>query len=723
MLRLVFIACLMLAPAAHAARPKLIHQSQIVRAPAGYEAFGYEVAIDGDWAIVAAATPSPLPGQTRNHDALLYHRVNGQWTFDRLLVRRVQSAGSSTTVDFSSIAMSNGLAAIGTNPIQIFKRTNNSWAEISHPFTAAPGSPDHVSGALVWDGNTLLGEHECADSQSSWGAVIATVGADGTWSPLQRLSGSDSNCRLEPFSWDISGNTVPVGVGTDDPEEQPSQTRIFRRSGTQWSQTATIDDAARVGVRGDEMFLSLGGVAGTRVYRNDDTFTLTDRLRTVGAGYGYEGPPGFETSGDLVLVSWDVYRKEVAGKYQHVATLANRGQNSLIGAPAISGRTVISRASVSANGDIPAVMFHELPATYTPSPVIATGFNGTAPFTPLIGSFSVVTTANGNRVYHQTSTAGEHRALLNFSDWQEQSIEADIRPGASFFSGGLVVRHLDGANFYSAQLRSDNSIELQVMRNGELTTLRRQPLASTGSSNRHVALKIRNNHLQVFVEGREVIWYFDPQPIPHGSAALRGFGTVDYDNVVAAQVGQTFIYDIDYNGWCNGALIYTNYYTRTGSGTWSCDSVPTPEDSDNTMFQTSTADIARAIIAMTPTDDQVVTARARMTAVNGQNRWIGLATRYVDASNYYYLTLRSNNTVNLSKLVNGVVTVLATATLPVTLNTWYDVRLDAVGNELRAVLNGVQVLQATDTSHAKGRNGMITYKAAAEYTGYITWQP
>jgi hypothetical protein len=723
MLRLFLVACLLLAPAAHAARPKLIHQSQIVSAPAGYEYFGYEVAIDGDWAIIAAATASPLAGQTQNHDALLYRRVNGRWTFDRLLVRRVHTGGSSNLVQFRSIAMSNGLAAIGTNPIQIFKRTDNSWAEIAHPFTAPPGDPDHVSGKLVWDGNTLLGERrECVEAERSWGAVIATVGADGTWSPLQRISGLDTYCELEALTWDISGNTVVVGTAPVDPEVGSPEMRIFRRSGTQWAMTAAVDSGGQAGVRGDEMFLIRGGAAGTRVYRNDDTLTLIDRLRKVGAGSGYDGGDEvhLRTAGDVVLVGRDVYRKDAAGKYQHVAILVNRGISWFHGAPEISGRTAISRAILE-QGE--GVLFHELPATYTPSPVIATGFNGTPPFTPLSGSFSVVATANGNRVYRQTSTAGEHRALLNSSDWQEQSIEADIRPGASFSSAGLAVRYLDDANFYAVQLRNNNVIELQRMRNGELSVLGQRTLANTGSPNRHVALKIRNYHLQVFVEGKEVIWQGDPRPIPHGSAALIGRGTVDYDNVVAAQVGQTYIFDLHNYGWCNGPLVWTDLYTRTGSGNWSCDYVVTDGEPANVMSQTSTADVARAIIGMTPTDDQVVSARVRMTAVNGRDRWIGFVTRYVNDSNYYYLTLRTNNTVSLRKLVNGVITELATTTLPVSMNTWYDVRLDAVGNELRAVINGVQVVQATDSSHPKGRNGMITNKAAAEYTGYLSWQP
>jgi hypothetical protein len=46
-----------------------------------------------------------------------------------------------------------------------------------------------------------------------------------------------------------------------------------------------------------------------------------------------------------------------------------------------------------------------------------------------------------------------------------------------------------------------------------------------------------------------------------------------------------------------------------------------------------------------------------------------------------------------------------------------------VGNELRAFVNNRQVLQTTDASHPVGRTGMLTYKAGAEFSNFISWQP
>jgi len=261
-----------------------------------------------------------------------------------------------------------------------------------------------------------------------------------------------------------------------------------------------------------------------------------------------------------------------------------------------------------------------------------------------------------------------------------------------------------------------------VLRNGERTQLREVQLSRTGT-NWHVALQVLNRQVRVLVDGNEVMWYFDQTPIPHGSAALMGGGTaVDYDNVVVAQVGQSPIFDLEQYGWCNGSLVYTNTYIVTGSGSWSCELDPNGSGL-NIMGQTQTADIARVVVSGARIDDQVIESRVRLTNVNGSDRWAGLIARYVDASNYYYLTMRSSNTVSLRKVVNGVAMVLGTASLPVTLNTWHDLRLDAVGNELRAFVDNKQVLQTTDTSLPVGRIGILTYKAGAEFTNFRSWQP
>ena len=725
MLRLSFIACALIAGTAHGARPMVIHQSQTLEPPAGsgYYSFAYEVAIDGDWAIIFAATPSATPSSpTQTHDALLYHRVNGAWTLDRSLIRRV-STEYGQYVGFTSVAMNNGVAAIGSSPTRIFKRTGNTWAEISHPFSAPPGDINYVAGELQWDGNALLAVQYCNYYQRQpWGALISHLNTDGSWTPVERLSSGDTFCNQEPIKWAMSGNTVVAGTYTNDYEVVPDQLRVFRRVGTTWMPTSAIDGGSGEGdVRGNEFFFSSPG--GTLVYRNDDSQTVIDNIRTVIAANRFGGSAfGFTHTSDLFVQDRDLFRKDAAGKYEHIAMLVPTGPYIMVDDAAISGRRLISQAWRDNTSSNQAALLFDLPATYSPSPVIASGFeSGPTPFSPQLGTFAVATAANGNHVYRQSSLTADYRALLGNSDWVEQSIEADIRPTA--FSGsdrwaGLAVRYLDDANYYYVTLRSSGVVSLKRMRNGAFTTMAQKALPIVAGRTYHVSLQAFGTLIMVRVDGKEFIWSGESQQIPHGSAALLGYRTaVDYDNVVAAQVGQRPIFDLFFAG-CYGPLSQTPVWTSNGDGNWNCSAAT----GENIMQQTSTTGIARALVG-TPTDDQVVVTRARATGFSGQDRWFGIAARYVDESNYYYLAVRNSNTVSLRKLVNGAITVLGTAPLTVTPNTWYDLRLDAVGNELRAFVNGVQVLQAIDASHASGQGGILTYKTGAEYVDYLAWQP
>jgi hypothetical protein len=714
MLRSSFIACALVASAAYAARPMIIHQSQAIEPPAGSGYYYFDdVAIDGDWAIILART-SPFESPEKQ-DAVLYHRVNGIWTPDRTLIHR-EWPDNNKYMGFTSVAMNNGVAVIGADPTRIFRRTGSTWAEIAHPFTAPAGDPDFVEGELRWDGNTLLAARYAG---CPWGALISRLNADGSWSPVEHLSASGGTaCNQQPVNWSISGNTVLAGTYSNDYQVSADQLWIFRRSGTTWTPTSVID---RVGpesdVRGDEMFV------GTLVYRNDDSQTVIDTIRSVSDStlYGERDGANLAHTNDVFKVGHRLFRKNAAGKYEHVAMFVPTGGYSLGDVEdALNGQRYISTASRDFN---PASLIFDLPATYTPSAVIATGFeSGSSPFTPQAGTFAVASTTTGNHVYRQSSVTGDYRALLGNSDWVEQSIEADIKPTA--FSGtdrwaGMAVRYLDDANYYYVTLRSSGVVSLKRMRNGAFTTVAQKALPIVAGRSYRVGLQAWTTEIRVFIDGKQFIGWSEPELIPHGSVALLGYRTAaDYDNVVAAQVGQRGIFDLSVLPSCDISLNYEHLWTINGTGNWSCPGFP----DENVMQQTSTVGVARALVGA-PTDDQVVQTRARATAFEGQDRWFGIAARYTNESNYYYLAVRNSNTVSLRKLVNGAITVLGTATLTVTPNTWYDLRLDAVGNELRAFVNGVQVLQTTDASHPSGKGGILTYKTGAEFAGYIAWQP
>ena len=153
----------------------------------------------------------------------------------------------------------------------------------------------------------------------------------------------------------------------------------------------------------------------------------------------------------------------------------------------------------------------------------------------------------------------------------------------------------------------------------------------------------------------------------------------------------------------------------SGTGQWSWQS---GGPGDLHFTQSSTGDIARAVVGSQQIDntDQIVQARVRPRTFNtAGSPWFGVMARYSDPNNYVYVTLRKDHTVTLRKLVNGSIVQLGSAVLAVTPNTWYTVRLEAVGSRLRTYVNGRLVLEATDTQPTIGQVGLVTYRAAADF--------
>lgn len=116
-----------------------------------------------------------------------------------------------------------------------------------------------------------------------------------------------------------------------------------------------------------------------------------------------------------------------------------------------------------------------------------------------------------------------------------------------------------------------------------------------------------------------------------------------------------------------------------------------------------------------------ITPRAFGTATG----WAGLAVRYVDANNYYFVTLRNDDVMELKRKVNGVVTTLAQRSLPVASSMLLHLRLWIDGTTLTASLtssltNG-QGLQASDSSLSHGRAALLTDHTRADFDNlYVT---
>jgi hypothetical protein len=94
-------------------------------------------------------------------------------------------------------------------------------------------------------------------------------------------------------------------------------------------------------------------------------------------------------------------------------------------------------------------------------------------------------------------------------------------------------------------------------------------------------------------------------------------------------------------------------------------------------------------------------------------------TRRMDASNYYYVTLRSSGVVQIRRMRNGTFTVLASAPATVQTGRKYRLRLESIGDAHRVYLDDRQVLTAYDSALDAGSAGVVMYRARADYDNVI----
>jgi pectate lyase len=173
---------------------------------------------------------------------------------------------------------------------------------------------------------------------------------------------------------------------------------------------------------------------------------------------------------------------------------------------------------------------------------------------------------------------------------------------------------------------------------------------------------------------------------------------------VATTASAATLFSDDFNdGNANG-------WTTSG-GAWSV--------SSGIYGQTGTSSDARARAGQASWANYTVTARIRPNAFNGGNRFVALVARAQSNTSYYYVALRSNNTVELKRLVGGSATTLASASLSVSIGTWYTVSLTVNGSSLSSRVNGGTPLTASDSQFSGGQIGVATFNASASFDDVI----
>jgi hypothetical protein len=541
---------------------------------------------------------------------------------------------------------------------------------------------------------------------------------------------------------DLSGDLAVVSspfTDDGDPAITPDFHLFTPSFGPQWGTVSEIrsplEDSPYPAERlGEEVALSqneivIGGSVrtGSHLFRrvgSINNWQQAERLQPLNSLMGGGPSSAIRNSGALFLqlnldpdrdvAVINVFGPDSNNVYQHVAILRASGGQSL-GRFEVDGRRVVAPCGEDA-------CYFELPANFAPPNALQETFAGNdSRWTKSGGTFTIVQGA-ASRVYRQSdlTNAAASTAVLASANWTNQSVQAEIRPTA--FNGadrwfGLATRYRDAGNYHYVTVRSSGSVQLKRMRNGAAVTLASTPLPVTANRNYRVRLDSTGTNHRVFVDDVLLLDVDDPG-LTSGRVALLAYRTAaDFDNVIATPSSLTTVYSEEFESCCRAFPLIEN-----GTGLWR----NLQRGTNGVFAQTAVQGVARAVIGV-PAADQVVEILARPTTFEGtgssQDRWAGLMARYVDDSNYYYLVLRSSNTLSLRKLTNGAITELGTVSLPVSLGTWYRLRLEAIGERLRAYVNGTQVIETIDRTHERGAAGPITWRTAADFDDFKVYQP
>jgi hypothetical protein len=146
-------------------------------------------------------------------------------------------------------------------------------------------------------------------------------------------------------------------------------------------------------------------------------------------------------------------------------------------------------------------------------------------------------------------------------------------------------------------------------------------------------------------------------------------------------------------------------------GDWAVENDPTAPSAPNVLRQTGAfknPDFPRVFVkGLTFTD---LTLRVRCRAEKGDiDRACGLVFRAKDSDNYYLTRANAlEDNVRLYRIVHGDRQELASADLKVTSGEWHTLEVTARGSKLEVSWDGRMVLEAQDTTFAKGKIGLWT---------------
>jgi hypothetical protein len=677
--------------------------------PDQYPDFGAAaVAIDGDSIILIVdfhEGPQPV------RSAILFRRAaNGRWAYNRTLMQ----VSAPETELRAGLAMKNNLAIVKIDGgAVIWEKVANNWVRMSNP------NPIPGPGGFAISGNSIL---VGSDGCTSDALIYQKSAVDGSWTATGRIPPDAHVCADQERDVELNYDYAFIRSAL-------TSVKVYRKNATlfDWPFNSTIPLTGQAAQNPGPVAVQKATAVtpGSAYFTRGNPWTLKGQLMPIdyAMGTGEARQVLYRDSKLVATEGWDtprfpfqpyVYVQNSSGNFDHVAIL-RVGSGGLVGDLDISGNTAVVENFSQLGSIIGEVDVFVLPSPLVAPQAIANNFEArdVSGFTQSPGSQFAIGGYTGHYSYRQSNTSGEASAALTNSDWRYyQNIDADIAP--SLLSGdswvGLAVRYVDADNYYFVSLRNSNVVQLRRKLNGVFTTLAEGSLVGNPNELLHVTLRIRDGHLWALGNG-DIMVEADDSALTHGRAALVTYRALAaFDNLYVTPTASTPLMSRHYVEDDAGRPF------KIVGGNWHESMIG---------FQQSDTNGNAFAVTGTPTDNQavVVTAALDSFATTDPVAWFGVVARYVDARNYYYLSIRSSNSLQIRKVVDGVVTMLKGVTYSVTPGTFHRYELDILGDQLTASVDGVVMANAIDDSLPKGQYGLATYRAGATYQQVTVTQP
>lgn len=330
---------------------------------------------------------------------------------------------------------------------------------------------------------------------------------------------------------------------------------------------------------------------------------------------------------------------------------------------------------------------------------------GSSDWTTVSGSWSV----SGN-VYQQTNEAlAITITATGEEDWTDYVVSARVKVESSGYNNGgrIYVRYIDSTNYYCLEVNTgDDKLKIIKRNGGSETALDEETV--TVSLDTWYTLKIR-------ASGGTFTGYLDGEYVCSAADSTHttgkvGLGTcysdASFDDVrIRITPDERFEFDYSENvGW----VVMT--------GEWSIDQEMLKQTMSSEAYYVSAAGASYL-------DDYVFEGKVLVKDEGGANtKKVGVAFRYWDDENYYLFEIDpGNDTLKLRENVSGSFSDITSITTEINTEQWYTLRASLVGTSIECWMDGEKKIEASDSSHDKGRGALVGYGCESWYDNVNLW--